>query len=227
MNLSSEIDKVRTYTESAYEKLEEKGAEIPEQKNLQNLDSTIDSIPVEDDIYYTEQKGYVYSSGNTGSELLAGQIRKVKNLPYMFLNSIYGISSKGNKTLARLNIEEADISNWSKYPDIAILQYTFDQCKNLITVNLDGIDFTHFTYYGSIFSGCTALENILGTFSNINIDFNLYDCPNLTRESVLNVINGLSIVTNSPSLRLHSDVLKRLSAEDKALATTKGWKVTN
>ena len=76
------------------------------------------------------------------------------------------------------------------------------------------------------FGGCINL----GKMANItatNTQYSLYYAPNLNYESVLNIVNGLydrasagyPIVT----LKLHPNHLAKLSDEDKAIATNKGW----
>lgn len=44
MSIATEIENYNTFLKNAYDKCEERGAEIPEQKNLQNLTECIDSI---------------------------------------------------------------------------------------------------------------------------------------------------------------------------------------
>ena len=59
----------------------------------------------------------------------------------------------------------------------------------------------------------------------------LYGCYNLTRESLINVFNklydrksaGYSVV----NIKLHYDALKRLTSDDIAIATNKGWTVSS
>lgn len=70
----------------------------------------------------------------------------------------------------------------------------------------------------------------LGMVSNFNAPsdyYFMYQCPNLTKESLLNVLNGLydraSAGYSILSLRLHSNHLAMLSDEEKAIATNKGW----
>jgi surface protein len=66
--------------------------------------------------------------------------------------------------------------------------------------------------------------------SNTNTTCFLYFAPNLTYESVMNVINllydraanGLSTLT----LKLHTNHMAMLSDDDKAIATNKGWTLT-
>ena len=89
------------------------------------------------------------------------------------------------------------------------------------------------TFFG--YSTISTLQHV-GGFENLGMEKSvsgtigtsfLSACPNLTKESVLNVLNGLydrktagySVLT----LKLHAKHLAMLSDEEKAIATNKGW----
>ena len=64
----------------------------------------------------------------------------------------------------------------------------------------------------------------LGGFIGLKCDLDLYDSPLITHESLLNVINKAADVTASPAtLTLGSTNLAKLTDEEKAIATNKGW----
>lgn len=91
-------------------------------------------------------------------------------------------------------------------------------------------------------SSATNVQNIFllggqnvtnfGGFKNLKVswadDAGLAKCPNLTYESIMNVINGLYDLRGNGdmtprTLKLHSNSLNKLSDDDKAIATAKGW----
>ena len=106
----------------------------------------------------------------------------------------------------------------------------FYYCRAL--TNVPEYDASNATDVGGIFYSCDNITNF-GGLKNIKIDWNdyngLYQCPNLTYESVMNVINGLydfrgnGDMTTTRTLKLHSKSLNKLSDDDKAIATSKGW----
>lgn len=53
----------------------------------------------------------------------------------------------------------------------------------------------------------------------------LTKCSKLTRESILVFINGLPKTTENKTLQLHATAFARLTTEDIAIATNKGWSV--
>ena len=80
------------------------------------------------------------------------------------------------------------------------------------------------------FGGCRNLGKA-SSVSNTNSAYFMAYAPNLTYESVMNVINllydraanGLSTLT----LKLHANHMAMLSADDIAIATNKGWSLTS
>lgn len=69
-----------------------------------------------------------------------------------------------------------------------------------------------------------TLTNIIGPIKYIggSMDFSL--CSKLTVESIREVFSALDKNQNN-SVRLHPEAYNRLSAEDKAIATSKGWSI--
>ena len=136
------------------------------------------------------------------------------------------------------------------------MQYIFKSCSNLKTVPL--FDTSNVTNMGSMFEGCTNLTEVplfdfsnvtnmqyfigfstlnnlttLGGFKDLKVDWNdnygLAKCPNLTYESVMNVINNLydfrgnGDETTTKTIKFHPNSLALLSDDDKAIATNRGW----
>ena len=59
---------------------------------------------------------------------------------------------------------------------------------------------------------------------NLKIDLDLSPCTALTKESLLNVFNEAADVTSSPkTLTLGTTNLNKLTDDEKAIATNKGW----
>lgn len=66
----------------------------------------------------------------------------------------------------------------------------------------------------------------LGGFKNLKVSLNLSGMPNLTVQSLMNVINNLynkKGAALTPTLTLGTINLNKLTAEQKAVATNKGW----
>jgi hypothetical protein len=92
-------------------------------------------------------------------------------------------------------------------------------------------DVSNFCGYGTLtnLTEIGGFENFGATsyISGTNTSYFIAGMPNLTKESVLNVLNGLydrktagfSVLT----LKLHANHLAMLSDDEKAIATNKGW----
>ena len=103
----------------------------------------------------------------------------------------------------------------------------FTRCNSLTSIPL--LDTSKVTRMNAIF-GYTNINTLidLGGFKNLSISVtsNFLDkCPNLTVESLMNVINNLATVSGQ-TLKFGSTNLNKLTAEQIAVATNKGWTLT-
>lgn len=87
--------------------------------------------------------------------------------------------------------------------------------------SLPALDLSSGTNFNYAWGSCSALTT-LGGFGAIKENFSLSDSPNLTLESLMNVINQAATVTGK-TMTLGSTNLAKLSDEQKAVATSKGW----
>ena len=108
----------------------------------------------------------------------------------------------------------------------------FTSCSSLISVPL--LDCSNVTSVYNVF-GYSEIKTLtdLGGFKNLKINFTdgLNHLPNLTVQSLMNVINNLyDFVGNGESttrtLKLGTTNLNKLTEEQKAFATNKGWSLT-
>jgi hypothetical protein len=75
--------------------------------------------------------------------------------------------------------------------------------------------------------GCESLK-YLGGFKGLKVSLYLTYCSQLTKASVLNVLNNLADVTElgtNPTLTLAADSYHKLTAEEIAIGTNKGWTI--
>ena len=115
--------------------------------------------------------------------------------------------------------------------------YTFYTCSSLITIPALDLSKANTIYY--MVRNCFSLENLSGflnlgqaylktqsaNYTNYRLD--LSSCSKLTHDSLMNVINGLYDIASAgvkpQQLVLGSTNLAKLSDEEKAIATAKGW----
>ena len=101
----------------------------------------------------------------------------------------------------------------------------FYRCTSLTSVPL--LDATSLTDAGNMFGYDYFPLNKFtdfGGLTNLKVNLDLTPCPKLTHDSLMNVINEAADVTSSPkTLTLGSTNLAKLTDDEKAIATNKGW----
>ena len=142
----------------------------------------------------------------------------VTNMDYMF----YNCSSLQS-------IPQLDTQN------VTIMSNMFQNCSSLQSLPLlNTSNVTNINYFFG-YSNITTLTE-LGGFKDLKIDWNdiggLVMCPNLTYQSIMNVLNNLydfrangdDVTTRT--LKLHSNSYNLLTADDIAMVNNKGWNIT-
>lgn len=155
----------------------------------------------------------------------------VKKLPNIKIGTVgnYLFSNYGNLT----NIDDLDTSNLEQ------AGYMFNNCYGL--KNIPALNLANCIKLTEMFSGCYNLEN-LGGFINLgqaytgssanysNYTFALSVSSKITHDSLVNVFNGLADLTAkgvaSQQLILGNTNIAKLTAEEIAIATNKGWTVS-
>lgn len=132
-------------------------------------------------------------------------------------------------------IKKIDLGDTNAFIQRASLM--FQSCSSLTEVNLTNWDFSRCEYRSgtngdlvNMFYGCTNLENIVwngvkfpttapNAFSNAKLD----TCTKLTVDSLVNLIDNLPTLSSVQSFVIGDINLKKLSAEQVAVATGKNW----
>lgn len=105
--------------------------------------------------------------------------------------------------------------------NVTNMETMFSGCKLLTTI--PPINTSRVTRIEFMFNSCSSLTD-LGGFTGLKCNLDLSPCTALTHDSILNVINKAADVTASPAtLTFGSTNLAKLSDEEKAIATNKGW----
>ena len=143
------------------------------------------------------------------------------------------------------------------FNNVTTLESMFQDCASLTTI--PQFDSSKVSDMGFMFYGCDALRSIplldcsnvkstgsmfnsdfmsdheyltdLGGFKNLKVGLRLNKSPNLTVQSLMNVINNLydfvgNGETTTETLTLGTTNLNKLTDEQKAVATNKGWQLS-
>ena len=102
------------------------------------------------------------------------------------------------------------------------MESMFYECSSLTSI--PQLDTTNVSNMSFTFDACVSLTN-LGGFIGLKEDLDLSVSP-LTVDSVMNIINNAADMTSSPkTLTLHKDVFNKLTEEQIATASEKGWNI--
>ena len=104
--------------------------------------------------------------------------------------------------------------------NVTNMEYMFYNCSKLTTI--PQFDTSNVTNMRSMFSGCSSLTAI--HMININANLDISSSKKFTREALVEIIGNLKAQTSgSETLTMGSTNLAKLTDEDKAVATGKGW----
>ena len=185
------------------------------------------------DYFSNTQNDYSYTSG----KLLLQYIKKV---PPLNIGNRTRLSDMFAQMNNLLSIEEIDTSN------VTSMYGMFRECENLITI--PALNAEKVTDIDGVLSYTNSLTNV-GGFINLGMAYDtskeanfgdytlqlgrLYGesySKNLTHESLMNIINNLYDIKtkgcNAQKLILGTTNLHKLTSEEIAIATNKGWTVS-
>lgn len=127
---------------------------------------------------------------------------KVTNMDYMFQNCFI-----------LTTIPQLDTSK------VVTMQYMFFNCYALKTI--PNLDVSNVNKMGYMFYNCSNLTEIHMT--GIKASFDIHNSTKFTKEALVEILNNLATVTSTQTLTMGSTNLAKLTDEDKAIATNKGW----
>lgn len=200
--------------------------------NLENISSGGSNMFL--DFYNLESVKLVNTSKLTSCNSM---FKNCTNLKSIALFDTSNATSFSNAFQNCANLTSIPAFNTSK---AASMYYTFGGCEKLTDIPL--LDFGSVTNINELFSWSYNITNLGGfkdlgksydatkgaEYKNYTLNFNAL--TKLTRESILNVINNLydiaSIGVPTQQLILGNGHKAKLSEEEIAIATNKGWKVS-
>lgn len=150
----------------------------------------------------------------------------VTNMSYMF-SSCFGLTSIpqfNTSKVTNMGFVFFGCRNLTTIPlldtsNVTNMTYMFNGCQYLTTV--PAFNASNVTNMGNMFESCTNLKSILMT--NIGVNLNISASTQFERSDLLVILNNLKTVTETKTLTMGATNLAKLTDEDKAIATNKGW----
>lgn len=132
------------------------------------------------------------------------------------MKAFFDAGGKCSKSTATSFVEVIPFTATS---DVTSMYEMFSDCKKLTSVPL--FDTSKVTAMYSMFYNCSSLETI--HIINIGANLDISSSTKFIREALLEIIGNLKTVTSTKTLTMGSTNLAKLTEEDKAIATNKGW----
>lgn len=105
------------------------------------------------------------------------------------------------------------------FPSSTRLSQTFYNCSSLKSI--PAWDCTNVIQFDTTFSGCSSLETV--HLTNIRYSLNLSASTQFTRDALNEIIGNLVDVGANRTLTIGATNLAKLTSDDIAVATAKGW----
>ena len=145
---------------------------------------------------------YYYANTSVDNLIQPNDTENVTNMSHMFYSCTSLVS------IPQLNT--------SKVRDIDSMFYN---CSKLTTIPALDVSNVQNTY--NAFTNCINLKSILMT--GMKVSFDISASTKFERADLLIILNNLATVTVSRTLTMGATNLAKLTEEDKAIATNKGW----
>ena len=127
------------------------------------------------------------------------------------------------QALTSLDLSHFDVSN------VTLINQMFNNCYSLKSLNISNWIMSKVTTTFAMFYSCGELETIVCDglqLPDIDMsDIYLNNCPKLTVDSIVGLLNALPQSTHNYSFQIGQVNIDKLSEEQKAIATNKNWRL--
>ena len=167
---------------------------------------------------YREESVDAYISYNDTANITAARQMfynciNLKTIPLLNTSGVKDMYAMFNNCKSLTSIPLLDTSNVSSMYD------AFSLCKSLTVIPAIDVSKVNNTY--GMFSYCSAIEEIHMT--GMKVSFNISASTKFTEAALVEILNNLATVTETNTLTMGATNLAKLTDEDKAIATNKGW----
>ena len=193
---------------------------------------------------------YYYKGTSLDNALKSLDFSKVTSMSGMFYNCINltSIPVLDTSKITDMSTMFSSCSNLTTIPvldtsNVTNMSYMFGYCNHLtsmpvldtskvtdmsrmfysciILTSIPQLDTSSVTDMSQIFYNCWELKEIHMTGMKVN--FNISASTKFTESALVEILNNLATVTSTQTLTMGSTNLAKLTDEEKAIATNKGW----
>ena len=150
----------------------------------------------------------------------------VTNMSYMFCycSSLTTIPLFNTSKVTDMSWMFQNCSNLTTIPQLDTSKVTtmrnmFYQCYKLTSIPY--LDVSNVANLINVFEGCNGLKEIHMT--GMKVSFYIGSSSKFTESALVEILNNLATVTSTQTLTMGSTNLAKLTDEEKAIATNKGW----
>lgn len=227
--IAEEIQRLKEAKSSIKTSIENKGVTVSETATLDAYPALIDSIDsiASNPTIRVRDYGIRFAYSTFSKVPDWADFEGATDMPYMFymctnITTIPQIDTSSAINMSRMfqgckrltTIPQIDTSS------VEYMGSMFQNCSSLTSIPL--IDASSLMEVSLMFRACSSLTD-LGGFAGLHAGIDLSHCP-LTHDSIMNVINNAADVTEYPAtLKLGSTNLAKITEEEIAVATNKGW----
>lgn len=225
--IAEEIQRLKLAKSDIKTSLINKGVAVDDTATLDTYPALIDSIASNPTISVRDYGiKFAYSSfsevpewadfeGVTDMSYMFYQCWYIETIPFINTSNVTDMAFMVCRATVIKSIPLLDTSQ------VTNMDYMFNQCFQLQSLPL--MDMSQVTSTRNMLKSCGLLTD-LGGFIGLKCNLDLSSCRAITHDSIMNVINKASDVTASPAtLTLGSTNLAKITDEEKAVATNKGW----
>ena len=156
---------------------------------------------------------YDDTSNVTNMAFMFNNCTNLTTIPQLDTSNVNTMSSMFYNCTNLTTIPQLDTSN------VNTMSSMFYMCKKLTTV--PALNVSNVTNMSNMFMRCNRLKSILMT--GMKVDFDISDSTTFERTDLVTILNNLATVTTTQKLKMGTTNLAKLTDEDKAIATNKGW----
>ena len=162
-------------------------------------------------------KNFNTDSANTLGSVFSG-CTALKEIPYLNTSKVsaYNFSSSLPSGTGLIKIKNFILNPSLSYPSLPN-----SSCLTDLSMDISGCTQSQLTTMPNNLYSLTNFESL----GSIDIAMNFSKCPYLTHASLMSILNSLSDVTSTLKLTLGAINLAKLTEEEIAIGTSKGWSI--